>query len=75
MIEFGRLIIVTFKIVISAYMVYKTISSEDRKERLKLMDSWCTIGFFGFVEYITDKYGHYVFCLISHSAREIYYDI
>lgn len=74
MIEFGRLIIVTFKIIISAYMVYKTIISEDHKESLKLMDSWCVIGFFAFVEYITDKYGH-AFCLISNSMREIYYDI
>lgn len=77
MIEFGRLIIVTFKIVISVYMVYKTISSGDRKERLRLMDNWSTIGFFAIVEYIADKYGH-VFCLMSNlifSAREMYNDI
>jgi len=73
MIEFGRLIIVTFKIIIAAYMVYKTICSGDREERLRLMDYWCTIGFFALVEYIIDKYGH-VFCLISNwigSAWEI----
>jgi len=62
MIEFTRLIIVAFKVVISVYMVYKTINSGDRKERLRLMDYWSTIGFFAFVEYITDKYGH-VFCI------------
>lgn len=61
MIEFGRPIIVTFKVVIAAYMVYKTISIGDREERLRLMDYWSTIGFFASVEYITDKYGH-VFC-------------
>ncbi|XP_003242491.1 receptor expression-enhancing protein 4-like [Acyrthosiphon pisum] len=55
MIEFGRLMIVTFKIVIAVYMVYKTISSEDREERLILMDYWCTIGFFALIEYISDK--------------------
>lgn len=58
MIEFGRLIIFTFKIVIAAYMVYKTISSEDREESLRLMDYWCMIGVFAFVEYIIDKYDH-----------------
>jgi len=65
MIQFGRLIIVTFKIVISVYMVYKTIYIEDRKERSSLLNNWCTIGFFVLVEYITDKYGH-VFYLISN---------
>jgi hypothetical protein len=65
MIEFGRLIIVTFKIVIFIYMVYNTIIIEDRKERSSLMDYWSTIGFFTVVEYITDKYGH-VFYFISN---------
>jgi len=65
MIELGRLMIVTFKIVIAVYMVYKTISSGDREERLILMDYWCMIGFFSLVEYISDKYDH-VFCLISN---------
>jgi len=65
MFEFGRLMIVTFKIVIAMYMVYKTISSGDREERLILMDYWCTIGFFALVEYISDKYDH-AFFLISN---------
>lgn len=64
MIEFGRLIIFTFKIAIAAYMVYKTISSEDREESLRLMDYWCMIGFFAFVEYIIDKYDHGKFTII-----------
>jgi len=58
MIEFSRLIIVTFKIVISVHMVYKTIVSEDSTESSTLLDYWSTIGFFAFVEYISDKYGH-----------------
>lgn len=58
MTQFGRLIIVTFKIVISVYMVYKTFFIEDRTESSSLLNNWCTIGFFALVEYITDKYGH-----------------
>lgn len=65
MIQLGRLIIVTFKIIIYVYMVYKTIFIEDRKERSSLLNNWCTIGFFALVEYVIDKYGH-VFYLISN---------
>lgn len=65
MTQFGRLIIVVFKIVISVYMVYKTIFIEDRTESSSLLNNWCTIGFFTLVEFITDKYGH-VFYLISN---------
>lgn len=57
MVEFSRLVIVTFKIVISVYMVNKTLICEDRNERSKLLVYWSTIGFFALVEYITDKYG------------------